>query len=153
MQWWEFQFFLVSWIIWISSSTRAGSQTDLHITFYSSAQCSPFWLMIHMCRPIPYWSEYKTAFISTRNRSEKVGSSYIWSLVFRAQLLFFASPFKCQCTFAAPGDAKNWFREEVVQCLLPVFKDGKTGWPFRNKWLKWVRSINNSGGAMMAILK
>ena len=40
---------------------------------------------------------------------------YIRRLVFRAQFHFFASPFKCQYTFAAAGCARNWFREEVVQ--------------------------------------
>ena len=51
----NFCLFLVGRIIWISSPTRAfsfGSQTALHITTYNSAKCSPFWLMISMCRPI-----------------------------------------------------------------------------------------------------
>ena len=48
---------LVIQIIWIGSPTRAGSfnyQTDLitTYTFYNSAKCSPFWLMICMCRHI-----------------------------------------------------------------------------------------------------
>ena len=71
----------------------------------------------------PYWQHKEKYRIgqnirqpfSPRNRSEKVGLSYIRGLVFREQLIFFASPFKCRYTFAAPGGAKNWFREEVVQ--------------------------------------